>query len=140
MFKQTKDDNQVAPSIQDASFMKIMEEGLQKDSNNSWVAPLPFKNSRPCLPNNRPQALKGLLPLKCNFQRKPEMRDHFLSFMDKMFKNGHAELAPPLSKKEEQWYLPTFGVYIPKKPKQIRVVFDSIAKAIAFTADIEQMF
>ncbi len=98
------------------------------------------------------------------------MREHFLSFMDKMFKNGHAELAPPLSEREEQWYLPTFGVYHPKKPNQIRVVFDSSAQhngvslndvlltgpdlnntlvgvlirfrkeAIAFTADIEQMF
>ncbi len=168
VFKRTKDDNQVAPSIQDTSFMKIMDEGLRKDSNNSWVAPLPFKNPR--LPNNRPQALKRLTSLKRNLERKPVMREHFLSFMDKMFKNGHAELAPPLSEREEQWYLPTFGVYHPKKPNQIRVVFDSSAQhngvslndvlltgpdlnntlvgvlirfrkeAIAFTADIEQMF
>jgi len=150
--------------------MKIMDEGLRKDSNNSWVAPLPFKNPHPRLPNNRPQALKRLTSLKRNLERKPVMREHFLSFMDKMFKNGHAELAPPLSEREEQWYLPTFGVYHPKKPNQIRVVFDSSAQhngvslndvlltgpdlnntlvrvlihfrkeAIAFTADIEQMF
>lgn len=149
--------------------MKIMDDGLQKDENNSWVVPLPFKNARPCLPNNRAQAGR-LLSLKRNFEKKPEMRDHFLSFMDKIFKKVHAELAPPLSEKEEQWYLPTFGVYHLKKPKQIRVVFDSSAKhngislndvlltgpdlnntllgvlisfrkeAIAFTADIEQMF
>lgn len=68
------------------------------------------------------------MSLRRNLQRKPEMRDHFLSFMDKMFKNGHAELAPPLTEEEEQWYLPTFGVYHPKKPKQIRVVFDSSAQ------------
>ncbi|RXN14933.1 hypothetical protein ROHU_008863 [Labeo rohita] len=170
VFKQTKDDNQVAPSIQDTSFMKIMDEGLQKDSNNSWVAPLPFKSPRPRLPNNRNQALKRLMSLKRNLERKPVTREHFLSFMDKIFKNGHAELAPPLSKREEQWYLPTFGVYHPKKPDQIRVVFDSSAQhsgislndvlltgpdlnntllgvlirfrkeAIAFTADIEHMF
>ncbi len=48
--------------------------------------------------------------------------------MDKIFKNGHAELAPLLSEREEQWYLPTFGVYHPKKPNQIRVVFDSSAQ------------
>ncbi|PWA22445.1 hypothetical protein CCH79_00020932, partial [Gambusia affinis] len=87
-----------------------------------------------------------------------------------MFKNNHAELAPPLSENEERWYLPIFGVYHPRKPKQIRVVFDSSSQfngislndvlltgpdlnntllgvlirfreeAIAFTADIEQMF
>lgn len=170
VFKRTKEDNQVAPSIQDASFMKIMKDGLQKDTNNSWVAPLPFKSPRQQLPNNRPQALKRLKSLIHNFERKPEMREHFLSFMEQMFKNGHAELAPPLGEEEERWYLPTFGVYHPKKPKKIRIVFDSSARfngvslndvlltgpdlnntllgvlmrfrkeAVAFSADIEQMF
>lgn len=170
VFRRTKDDNNVAPSIQDATFMEIMKEGLRKDSNGSWVAPLPFKNPRPRLTNNRPQAMKRLISLKRNLEKKPEMRDHFLSFMDKMLQNGHAELAPQLSENEERWYLPTFGVYHPKKPKKIRVVFDSSAQhngvslndvllsgpdlnntllgvlirfrreAIAFTADIEQMF
>ena len=170
VFRRTRDDNQVAPSIVDARFMEIMKEGLQKDSNNSWVAPLPFKSPRPRLPDNRPQALRRLMSLKRNFDKKPEMRDHFLAFMDNMFRNSHAELAPPLSPDRERWYLPTFGVYHPKKPKKIRVVFDSSAQydsvslnnvlltgpdlnntllgvlirfrreAIAFTADIEQMF
>lgn len=53
VFKRTEDDNQIAPSIQDASFMTITNEGLQKDSNNSWVAPLPFKCPRQRLPNNK---------------------------------------------------------------------------------------
>ncbi|XP_013856011.1 uncharacterized protein LOC106511825, partial [Austrofundulus limnaeus] len=72
VFRQTKEDNQLAPSIQDGFFMKIMNEGLHKDSNNSWVAPLPFKHPRKRLPNNKPQALKCLLSLKHNFKRKPE--------------------------------------------------------------------
>lgn len=170
VFKRTKNDNQVAPSIQDAYFMEIMDKGLRKDPNNSWVAPLPFKYPRRRLPDNKPQALKRLISLRHNFERKPELREHFTSFMDKMFKNGHAELAPPLDKEEERWYLPIFGVYHPKKPKKIHVVFDSSAQydgvslndvlltgpdlnntllgvlirfrkeAITFTADIEQMF
>ncbi|KAJ8279737.1 hypothetical protein COCON_G00068030 [Conger conger] len=116
------------------------------------------------------QALNRLMSLKCNFEKKHEMRDHFHAFMENFFKNGHAELAPPISGEEERWYLPTFGVYHPKKPKQIRVVFDSSApyngvslndvlltgpdlnntllgvlmryrkEAVAFSADIEQMF
>ncbi|XP_061920209.1 uncharacterized protein LOC133660654 [Entelurus aequoreus] len=105
-----------------------------------------------------------------SFERKEEMKEHFITFMDKIFENKHAELAPPLKDEEECWYLPLFGVYHPRKPKQIRVVFDSSAKyknvslndvlltgpdlnnsllgvlirfrkeAVAFTADIEQMF
>lgn len=68
---------------------------------------------------------------------------------------------------KKQWYLPIFGVYHPKKPNQIWVVFDSSEgvalndvlltgpdlnnsllgvplcfrkEAVAFTVDIEQMF
>ncbi len=108
--------------------MKIMEEGLKKDTNNGWVVPLPFKCPCQQLPNNGAQALNHLLSLKRNIERKPEMKDHFVSFMDKMFKNGHAELAPPLSEDEEEWYLPMFGIYHPRKPKQIRVVLDSSAQ------------
>ncbi|VDI05253.1 Hypothetical predicted protein [Mytilus galloprovincialis] len=90
--------------------------------------------------------------------------------MQKIFDNNHAEIAPALSDGEESWYLPIFGVYHPKKPTQIRAVFDSSAKydntslndvlitgsylinslvgvllrlrkdLVAITADIQQMF
>ena len=56
------------------------------------------------------------------------MKDQFIAFMDKMFRNHHAEVAPQLKSTEERWYLPTFGVYHPQKPDQIRVVFDSSAQ------------
>ncbi|XP_072554180.1 uncharacterized protein [Paramormyrops kingsleyae] len=170
VFEQTKNDYHVSLSIEDNAFMKIMKEGMKKDVNNRWTAPLPFKSPRPRLPNNRPQAMNRLMSLIRNFDQKPEMRDHFIAFMEKIFQNGHAEIAPPLKEDEERWYLPLFGVYHPKKPKQIRVVFDSSAQynglslnnvllkgpdlnnsllgvlmrfrkeAVAFTADIEQMF
>lgn len=48
--------------------------------------------------------------------------------MNKFFENGHAEVAPPLHRDGECWYLPYFGVYYPQKPQQIRVVFDSSAR------------
>lgn len=112
VFKQTKDDNQVAPSIQD---------------NNSWVAPLPYQNPRDRLPDNRSQTLSCLMSLKWSLEKKPAIKEHFLVFMNKILQNGHAEPAPPLSEEEERWYLSMFGVYHPKKPNQIRVVFDSSA-------------
>ena len=37
------------------------------------------------------------------------------------------EIAPPVERDEEVWYLPVFGVYHPRKPDQIRGVFDSSA-------------
>ena len=56
------------------------------------------------------------------------MEEQYVTFMRKIFANGHAEEAPPLKEGEECWYLPTFGVYHPQKPNQIRVVFDSSAQ------------
>jgi hypothetical protein len=44
-----------------------------------------------------------------------------------MFDNGHVELAPSLQAGSECWYLPFFGVYHPKKPEKVRVIFDSSA-------------
>lgn len=56
------------------------------------------------------------------------MKQHFVAFMQQIFDKHHAELAPPLVEGEECWYLPTFGVYHPRKPGNIRVIFDSSAK------------
>ncbi|XP_030580342.1 uncharacterized protein LOC115776718 [Archocentrus centrarchus] len=96
--------------------------------DNSWVAPLPFKEPRQQLPNNRERAITRFLSLKRNLNRKPKMQEQYVAFMGEIFSNGHAEVAPPLKQEEECWYLPTFGVYHPRKPNQIRVVFDSSAQ------------
>ena len=55
-------------------------------------------------------------------------KDQIVEFIHKMIENGHAEIAQPLPTGSERWYLPFFGVYHPKKPGKVRVVFDSSAK------------
>lgn len=147
-----------------------MDKEVVRDSSKTWTAPLPFRT--PCcrLPDNRGQALNRLRTLRRTLDKKHDMREHFIGFMQKMLDNKHAEPAPPLRSEQEHWYLPTFGVYHPQKPGQIRVVFDSSAKhegvslndvllsgpdlnntlvgvllrfrkeAIAITADVQQMF
>ena len=147
-----------------------MDREVYIDDSNSWVAPLPFRSPRPHLPNNREQAAKRLSSLRRTLEKKPDMREHFLSFMQKMLDSDQAEPAPPLEGGQECWYLPIFGVYHPHKLSQIRIVFDSSAKhegvslndvlltgpdlnntllgvlirfrkePIAVTADIQQMF
>lgn len=42
--------------------------------------------------------------------------------------NHHDELAPELPLSFERWYLLMFTVYHPKKPDNVRIVFDSSAK------------
>ena len=48
--------------------------------------------------------------------------------MGQLLENGHSGVAPAVAADEECWFLPIFGVKHPKKPDQIRVVFDSSAK------------
>ena len=128
VFSHSKEDDNLAPSIEDEIFLQIMDKEFRKDDSNSWVAPLPFRSPRPCLPNNREQALSRLMSLRRTLNKKPEMRHHFVDFMEEIFRNGHAELAPPPELDKEYWYLPSFGVYHPQKPGKIRIVFDSSAQ------------
>ena len=170
VFQKTPDDDKPAPSVDDNDFLRIMENEVYMDDENHWVAPLPFRSPRKPLPNNREQASQRLTSLQRSFRKRPEMKEHFFDFMQKVIDNHQAEPAPPLQPKQECWYLPTFGVYHPQKPGKIRVVFDSSAEykgtslndvllsgpnlnntlvgvllrfrreQIAVTADIEQMF
>ncbi|XP_026119086.1 uncharacterized protein LOC113098285 [Carassius auratus] len=127
VFSYTANDHKIAPSVEDTRFLQIMDKEVFQDSCNSWVAPLPFREPRQSLPNNKDNALKRLLALRHTLNKRPQMKAHFLEFMDNLLKNEHAEIAPPLKHGHEVWYLPLFGVYHPKKPNKIRVVFDSSA-------------
>lgn len=170
VFEKTKDDDKPALSVEDKIFIDIMEKEVFQNKANSWVAPLPFRSPRLQLPSNREQALKHIQSLRKTLERKPEMKRQYTEFIKNMLDNDHAELAPPLSSDQEHWYLPSFGVYHPQKPDQLRVVFDSSAEfegqslnkvllsrpdlnntllgvlmrfrkePVAFSADIQQMF
>ncbi len=128
VFNCTEHDNKPAPSVEDTIFMEIMDRNVFRGDDNSWVAPLPFREPRQLLPNNKEQAVKRFSSLQRTLKKRPEMKAQYVKFMEKIFTNGHAEVAPPLKPDEECWYLPTFGVYHPQKPNQIRVVFDSSAQ------------
>ena len=170
VFERTSEDNKPGMSIEDSQFLKLMDTEFKKNDTGNWEAPLPFRSPRPTLPNNRALAMKRAMSLELSFKKDPVKKQHFVTFMQNIFDNGHAELAPPLKADEECWYLPIFGVYHPQKPGQIRGVFDSSAKfddvslnsvlmsgpdltnsllgillrfrrnAVAATADIQQMF
>ncbi|VDI13795.1 Hypothetical predicted protein [Mytilus galloprovincialis] len=170
LFKLEPDDNRQGMSIENKKFMRLMSDEIQQDENQNWTAPLPFKESRPLLPNNRLQALNRARAFDISLRKDPVKKQHVLDFMKTLFDNNHAERALNTETPNEMWYLPMFGVYHPKKKDRIRVVFDSSAKfqgtslndvlmtgpnlvnsllgvllrfrkdKIAITADIRQMF
>nr|XP_054607369.1 uncharacterized protein LOC129167170 [Nothobranchius furzeri] len=128
VFSETGSDNKLGPSIEDTIFLEKMDREMFKDKSGHWVAPLPFRAQRQRLSNNREYVMSRFNSLQKTLERKPGMRSQFLEFMDKIFQNKHAEEAPPLNEEEECWFLPTFGVFHPQKPENIRVVFDYSAK------------
>ncbi|XP_052792080.1 uncharacterized protein LOC128226231 [Mya arenaria] len=99
---------------------------MERDQNGFWTAPLPFKDDRPELPNNRAQAWRRAQILDNSLKNNSVKRQHFVTFMGKVIDSGAAEVAP-CAIQQECWYLPLFGVYNPNKPGQIRGVFDSSA-------------
>ena len=94
--------------------------------------PLPIRRKDPHLPNNRRQAVNRLNGHIRTLRRKPQMAKDYVEFMGKIIEKGHPSLVPieEITKPQSGWvwYLPHFGVYHPKKPTQIRVVFDSSAE------------
>ncbi|XP_062610035.1 uncharacterized protein LOC134271839 [Saccostrea cucullata] len=128
LFHRSRDDDKLGLSVEDRKFLSIMDQEFQRDQNGKWIAPLPFRSPRPVLPNNRPQAWRRAQILDASLQRDEVKRTHFIEFMKKVLDSGAAEVAPTLgADKKEVWYLPIFGVYHPKKPNQVRGVFDSSA-------------
>ncbi|XP_052216073.1 uncharacterized protein LOC127834351 isoform X2 [Dreissena polymorpha] len=115
-------------SQEDKQFVKIMDNSMKKMSNGHLSAPLLFKEQRPRLPSNFGQAKHRTETLVKQLKNNHAKSEQFVEFMGKMFKNNHAELAPSDAQGDEVWYLPVFGVFHPKKPNKIRVVFDSAAK------------
>lgn len=111
IFHITSYDDKLGMSIEDELFLELMNKEAYMDDANCWVAPLPFKPNRPCIPNNRQQAVDSLTSLCRMLEKKKDMREYFFKFMQSMFDSDQAEPAPELPEQQERWYLPIFGVY-----------------------------
>lgn len=169
-----------ALSKEDRKFLGMAERGIHKCADGHYEMPLPLREPRPNLPNNREIAARRLNQLKRRFKSDNKYRNDYVTFMDNIIKNGYAEKVPSMDHSTQTttlqdsarptWYIPHHGVYHPKNPNKIRVVFDSSAEfkgetlnkhlprgpdltnnlvgvlcrfrqePIAFTCDIEAMF
>lgn len=163
----------VALSREDRQFLKIVEDGIHHRDDMHYEMPLPFREKNVQLPNNRPQAEQRLHGLKKRLQGDARYRADYVRFMTEIIEKGYARKVKveELTHQEgKAWYLPHHGVYHPKKPGSIRVVFDCSARyqgeslnghllqgpdltnkltgvltrfreeKVAFMADIEKMF
>ncbi|XP_067945018.1 uncharacterized protein [Watersipora subatra] len=120
---------QTSMSKEDQQFVSTLTENTEQTKDGFYSMPLPFKN-RPEMPNNLCMAKKRFELLRKKLANNPQYQNDYISFMNSIIESGDAELVLTDSKAKpgRVWYIPHFGVYHPKKPDKIRVVFDCSAK------------
>ena len=114
-------------SIEDKKFLALLDKET-KMVDGHYQVPLPFKEDRINFPDNRNQALKRLNYLKKKFSRQEKFSSDYKTFIEDMLRKGYAEESKTSPKTGKCWYIPHHGVYHPKKPDKIRVVFDCSAE------------
>ncbi|KAL4217997.1 hypothetical protein ACF0H5_022735 [Mactra antiquata] len=119
--------NDVKVSQDDITFLKIMENNVYQRNDKHLELPLPFKE-RPVLPDNRSLALTRLSHLKRKLGRDQVYHEKYKQYMNELIERGDAEIVPEQSSSVSQWYIPHHGIFHPKKPDKLRVVFDCSAK------------
>ena len=76
--------------------------------------PLPFRDAKPSLPNNKPFVDQRLLHPKRRLERNPDYHSDYTSFMANIIKCGFAEPVPESEMDSNDnyiWYIPHHGVY-----------------------------
>ena len=124
-FQERKSDDKL--SIEDLQFLEITK-GIHQRSDGHFELPLPLKGNVN-LPDDKCLALKWLYRLRTKLKRNKQLHDDYVGFMENLIQKGYAERVPnekPINGKV--WYIPHHGVYHPKKPNKIRVVFDCSAE------------
>ena len=117
-------------SIEDRQFLEIAKKGIHQRPDGHFEMPLPLKNDVE-LPNNKVAAEKRLGQLKAKMLRDGKYREDYTAFMTDIIQKGYAERVPTdelQGKVGRTWYVPHHGVYHPKKPNQIRIVYDCSAE------------
>lgn len=116
-------------SQDDVRFLQFLSDNIKQEKDGHYQMPLPFKNDNPpSLPNNKRLATVWLQHLKRKLSANKQYHDQYTAFMEEMVSEGYAEPAPAASEGESVWYIPHHGVYHPRKPNKLRVVFDCSAR------------
>ena len=68
-------------SMEDERFLRILEDGVKKQSDGRYVMPLPLKSDSVCLPNNRQLAVKRWNQLNARFKKNLKFFADYQAFM-----------------------------------------------------------
>ena len=117
-------------SVEDERFLRILENGVKKRQDGHYEMPLPLKSDHVSFLNNRQLAVKRWNQLKSRFKKNPKFSSDYKIFMKDLISQC-AERVPEYRLEVQDGkvnYVPHTGVYHPKKPGQIGIVFDCSAQ------------
>ncbi|XP_033100060.1 uncharacterized protein LOC117103587 [Anneissia japonica] len=124
------DDKQVgvSMSVEERLFLEILSDNICQRNDGHYEMPLPLREPFVKLPDNKPLALKRFNGLKKRFAKQPDFKKDYFSFMKDVLDKCAEKV--PMDKEAiigKINYVPHTGVYHPKKPGIILVVFDCSA-------------
>lgn len=126
-FNDTEDQNLKGLSVEDKKWLNIVEKGA-KLIDGHYQIPLPFKSDVPQFPNNKPMALHRVNLLKKKLVKNEKFYVDYKKCLDDLIRSGYVSKADSKEEDGKIWYVPHHGVYHPRKPEKVRVVFDGSAK------------
>ena len=118
-------------SRDDLQFMNIIETSVRRTADNHYEIALPVRDPALTMPYNRVQAVRRMAHLKQRFRKDSRFCEDYTNFVTEIIQKGYARKVPEakLNRNDGRvWYLPHHGVYHPKKPEKIRVVYDCSAE------------
>ncbi|XP_046551173.1 uncharacterized protein LOC124260894 [Haliotis rubra] len=125
-FPERNIDDKNEMSQEDKEFIIAVSKSIHKQEGHYEIK-LPFRRENVVMPDNSVQALHRLNGLKKKLSKHKKFHEDYKVFMKDILDKGYAEKVPVSEIQGTQgkvWYIPHHGVYHPRKPEKIRVVFD----------------
>lgn len=124
IFAHSKEDENIALSIEDTKFLETMAREEDRTEAGNWMYPLPLRNQNKPMPNNRPAAYKRMLTLAILLAKNPVIAEKYFAFMKKIIDLDLCEICTTRPVPGFVQYLSHFGHFHPRKG-DLRVVFDA---------------
>ena len=114
-------------SVDDHTALDRFNKSIVYDGKQYWVN-LPFKENRPCLPDNRGAAYCQMKNLLSKLKKTPTLLDHYDQVIGQLLELDFIEKVGPAPYGKETHHLPHHGVHKESISTPLRVVFNASSK------------
>ena len=111
---------------------KLAEEKASRSlsyEDGRYQIGIPWRDERPCLPDNKTVALARLRSLEKTLRKDPDLKQKYQEKMEENLKKGYVRKVTEEDGTEPAWYLPHFPVVREEKQtSKVRIVMDAAAQ------------